>query len=82
MAGMASSKGTTVFRVEDRADMTIEEYRAAFIGALAREGWLKPLTPKEKRDLIVWIDEHLAEANRFQVGDELALVNGAVVRRA
>jgi hypothetical protein len=81
MAGMASSKGTTVFRVEDRADMTIEEYRTAFIGALAREGWLKTFTPKEKRDLIVWIDEHLAEANRFQVGDELALVNGAVIRR-
>ena len=78
---MASSKGTTVFGVEDRADMTIEEYRAAFLEALAREGWLKHFTPKEKRDLIVWIDQHLAEANRFQAGDELALVNGAVIRR-
>jgi hypothetical protein len=70
MAGMASSKGTTIFEVRERPDMTIEEYRLVFLEALSREGWLKHTTPKERLELNAWIDEHLDEANRFKAGDE------------
>ena len=81
MAGMASSKGTTTFGVEDRPSLTADEYRAAFVEALRREGWLDSSSDMVEREVIAWADEHLAEAARFEDGDVLALVNGVPVRR-
>jgi hypothetical protein len=81
MAGMASSKATTMFGVEDRPSLTRDEYRAAFVEALRREGWLSSSGIDLEVDLTTWADEHLAVAARFEDGDVLGLVNGEVVRR-
>lgn len=81
MAGMASSKGTTIFGVEDRPALTTEGYRAAMLEALTREGWFDPSNADEKREFVLFADAHLTEAARFEAGDELALVDGVVIQR-
>ena len=81
MAGMASSKATTEFRVEDRPQLTAEKYREAFLEALRREGWLDLIPEEDKHELTAWADQHLVEAARFEDGDVLCLVNGEPVKR-
>ena len=81
MAGLASSKATTVFQVEDNPVMTVGQYRSTFLAALEREGWLASASADDRREYISWADEHLSAAARFEPGHLLELVDSKIRKR-
>lgn len=81
MAGLASSKATTTFTVVDRPELDQDAYRAVFRDALAREGWIND-SQVDDDGIDDWIDEHLALARQFPVGEVLEVAGGVVhIRR-
>lgn len=75
-AGLASSKGTTMFRVIDHPSMTRSEYRKAFREGLQRQGWFNPANVDDVAEIDAFADAHLDDAAQFRDGTELRLVNG------
>ncbi len=74
MAGMASSKGTTTFKVRFDPDMTRDLYRQAFRDNATREGWIEPTNPVELAEIDAIADEHRDLAAQFEPGTELRRV--------
>lgn len=82
MAGLASSRATTTFKVDVRSGLDRAGYRAAIRDALSREGWIEPGTADDDaRWVDDWADEHLAAAALFPVGTVLELCDGRLVPR-
>lgn len=77
MAGLASSKATTTFTVENRPELDQDSYREAFVDALVREGWIEDGRAVD-RDIQLWIDEHLELAAQFSVGEILEVQDGII----
>ena len=67
-AGIASSKATTTCRVAE-VDIDRDALRAAFTGALEREGWLPP--GEDRTWVDEFVDSHLDIAESFPVGTVL-----------
>jgi hypothetical protein len=81
MAGLASSRATTTFRVDVRPGLNRSGYRAALHDALRREGWIEPGTADDAQWVDDWADEHLAAAALFPAGTVLELRDGRLVPR-
>lgn len=81
MAGLASSKATTVFRVLDHPTMTSEHYRQAFCDALIREGWIREGDDVAAAEVREWADQHLTEAARWPDGTLLELTSAGIRQR-
>ena len=77
MAGMASSRGTTTFRVVFDEAMTPERYRQAFRDTVIREGWVRPEDRSGLADIEAIADEHRRLAARFRAGTELRRISNS-----
>jgi hypothetical protein len=71
MAGMASSRGTTTFRVTADEAMTPDRYRQAFRDTVIREGWIEPGDQSTLADVDAIADYHRWLASQFAPGTEL-----------
>lgn len=74
MAGMASSKATTTFRVRFDPNMTRDLYRQAFRDNAIREGWIEPTSREDLAEIDAIADEHRDLAAQFEPGTELRRV--------
>ncbi len=82
VAGLASSKATSMFKVFNHPTMTKEEYLVAFQDGLTRQGWLESGDSAAAKDMEVWAEEHLAVAASYPDGTDLQIVDGRVAARA
>ena len=82
VAGLASARATSMFRVLDDPRMTKEEYLLAFKDGLVRQGWLQPGDEAAAREIDDWAEEHLEIAAAFPAGTALRIDDGRVSPRA
>ena len=74
MAGVASSKATTTFRVHDDPAMTPELYRQASRDVAVREGWITEQDEKGLAEIDEIADAHRELARAFVANTELRRV--------
>lgn len=63
VAGLASSRASTTFRVVDRPELDEATYRRIFLEALEREGWIALADDTDEFEEM--IDWHIDAANDF-----------------
>ena len=81
MAGMASSRATTTFKVVDRTDLDAASFRQLLHDALERDGWFDLDCGDDESWVTDFADHHLESALAFEAGSVLELRDATLWRR-